>query len=1076
MKYIHHMMKRLGTRHIGLLMTVWLLSLSALAQIPVISQIDKTSGKNGERITLQGSFNGDAARTVVTFGAARGHIDFISDQLLEVLVPPGATYDNIVVTDLNSGLSAESKVPFLYSFGGASGITAANLEGQVDFQSGSGLYDVCMCDFDNDGRNDIATANNNTNQINVFANTTPAPGLGNISFDQHAFLLGAVSVHVRCGDLNGDGKPDLIVSEGGATAQRIFLFRNTSTGPGAFTFSVVAVTLTGTQVKRMEIADLDGDGKPEVIVTNQSGNVVTILVNQSTATSISFSPTRITLTVTGAASTDALTVEDLNNDGLPEIITGQFLTPTSNIFVFQNSSTPGSIAFSQQPALPAGTIVNLRVGDLDGDGKPDIAGTELVSPGSVIVFRNQSTTNVSFAAPVNFTAGGRPWGLDIGDIDGDGKAEIVVASLEKTVSILNNQSTPGTLSFTTVTLPTTYINRHVVVGDIDGDAKPDIVFTSVDDENNAIPASKVSVFRNKTCLVPTLEPTGPLTICTGFPLQLTTEASPGTTYEWKNGGTTVASGTDPFFNVTASGSYTVTAISEGGSCSETSNAVSVTVEAGTTSGTAIATNNGPACPGGTVNLSVNDVGGTQYLWTGPAGYSGSGLTPAPITGFDAEKAGRYYLDVIVNGCIAQQSSTVVEMINVPDFQVTHSGSETICPPDTKTLSITPNDPNFAYQWAEVTTGDIAGATGSTLNVSASGQYYVKASHHIYPGCAALETDPVTITFTSPPVADFTAPANTCTSTVINFADQSTGASGQTLHYSWDFGDGSAVSTEQNPTHQYTTANNYTITLTVSYANGGCQQVATKPITVEQAPVAAIVTDDNATGICPGGSLGLALNNSFSTYQWNTGETTESIVISQPGIYSVEVTTGGCRLTVAVDIEALEGPTVIATADPTEIAEGGTSQLMAVGLSNYEWTPTEWLSDPNINNPIASPLQTTVYTVSGFDDEGCPGSSTVEVRVKGDFIVNKLVPMKFISPNNGDDINTFWRVENIQDYPQCGVTIYDDKGIAVHNAKPYNNDWDGTYNGRDLPDGVYYFVIRCDGEEGNPRTGSITLLR
>src|SRR5690606_39803796 len=116
-KYIHHMMKRLGTRHIGLLMTVWLLSLSALAQIPVISQIDKTSGKNGERITLQGSFNGDAARTVVTFGAARGHIDFISDPLLEVLVPPGATYDNIVVTDLNSGLSAESKVPFLYSFG-----------------------------------------------------------------------------------------------------------------------------------------------------------------------------------------------------------------------------------------------------------------------------------------------------------------------------------------------------------------------------------------------------------------------------------------------------------------------------------------------------------------------------------------------------------------------------------------------------------------------------------------------------------------------------------------------------------------------------------------------------------------------------------------------------------------------------------------------------------------------------------------------------------------------------------------------------------------------------------------------
>src|SRR5690606_41896242 len=63
------------------------------------------------------------------------------------------SYENIVVTDLNSGLSAESDVPFLLSFGGAHGIIAGNLEGQIDFQSESGLYDICMCDFDNDGRN-----------------------------------------------------------------------------------------------------------------------------------------------------------------------------------------------------------------------------------------------------------------------------------------------------------------------------------------------------------------------------------------------------------------------------------------------------------------------------------------------------------------------------------------------------------------------------------------------------------------------------------------------------------------------------------------------------------------------------------------------------------------------------------------------------------------------------------------------------------------------------------------------------------------------------------------------------------
>jgi gliding motility-associated-like protein len=90
--------------------------------------------------------------------------------------------------------------------------------------------------------------------------------------------------------------------------------------------------------------------------------------------------------------------------------------------------------------------------------------------------------------------------------------------------------------------------------------------------------------------------------------------------------------------------------------------------------------------------------------------------------------------------------------------------------------------------------------------------------------------------------------------------------------------------------------------------------------------------------------------------------------------------------------------------------------------------------------------------------------------------NKLVPSKLLSPDNGDALNNFWLVENILNYPQCSITIYDDKGIRVHEAKPYNNDWDGTYKARQLPDGVYYYIIRCDGEEDNPRSGSITILR
>lgn len=1081
MKAIH----QTGARLIAL--TCFLISYSVcFAQKPVIREVDKVKGSNGEVVTLQGTFNGDATKVSVFAGAAKANVQFISDQLLELKVPPGATYENIVVTDITSGLSDYSTFPFLLSFGGNHGITAASLEGQVDFNSETGLYDLCMCDFDGDGKTDVATANDGANSLNVFANTTATPGLGNITFNKIPLLIGTRSIHAKCGDLNGDGKPDLVVSEGGSNGDRIFIFRNTSTGPGVITFSIQSIKLTDKKVKRVEISDLDNDGKPEVIVTNQKGFKInnqdfgdfTILVNESTLAAIAFAATPLTLNIPGIASTDGLAVEDLDGDDLPEIVTSQFLTQTSNLFIFKNTSIPGNISFAASSTLSiGGTVVNLKIGDLDNDGKPEIAVTQLLGSG-VSIFKNQSTTTPAFATPVSVLTDQYPWGIDFGDIDGDGLTDIVVASLrdaEKSITILNNESTATNLAFSALVMHTTFINRHVRIGDIDGDGKPDITFTSVDDNGTNILASKVSIIRNKSCLVPKINPAGPITICSGFPLQLTTAPSRGTTYTWKDGATTVSSGPDAFFDVTASGTYTVTATSEGGTCTETSNTVSVTVDPGTTTGTAAPTNDGPVCLGSPLTLSVNDVGGTAYNWTGPNGYTGTGLNPAPIPNFQSINAGRYYLDVVVGGCIAQQASTVVNIINVPDFQISFAGSDIICPPDTKTLSIVPNDPDFKYQWAERTTGNIGGATSSTYSATATGKYFVKAQYIPNPGCVSVETADANITFSTPPVAGFNAPATACAGENVAFINQSTSDGAIPKFYTWTFGD-SQSSTDENPTHQYATANTFGVTLKVSYNNGACASQVTKNITIQSAPAATITTPGNNFEVCAGDSLLLEIAGPFTSYQWNTNEMTSSIYAKQAGAYEVNVTTATCVITATVTVDSLPGPVVTVTADPLQVNEGQSTQLTATGLDNYTWEPAESLSDPSLSNPVASPAGTTVYVVRGTGNNGCPGEGTIEISVKGDFIVNKLTPSKFFSPDNGDVINNFWLIDKILDYPQCAVSIYDDKGIKVYEAKPYGNDWEGTYNGKQLPDGVYYYIIRCDGEESTPKSGSITLLR
>lgn len=1050
-------------------------ALPLFGQKPEIKAIDPVSGPMGAIMTIVGdNFGTDASALSVRFGAAEGAILSVSNQLIEVEIPEGATYDHISVTNTNSGLTGYSLTSFLLSYGGANPFSVAGLQGQYDFNAESGLYDLCLCDFDGDGKTDVGTANNKAISVRILRNTST--GAGNINFANATTLaLGTRSLRIKCGDLDGDGKADLVITEDG-DGHRVFLFRNNSTGPGNISFTGQSIDI-GKRTTTPEIADLDLDGKPEVIITNQDANTITVLKNQSNPGTIAFASTHYTVTIPGAATTDGLAVADLNGDRLPELVTGQYQTNFSNLFIVQNKSTPGTLSLSDVTTIPlSASVKNIRLGNFDGDRKTDIAATLLLSSSISILLNNSTATTFAFGTPASVPTVAIPVGMDVGDFDGDGKTDISVVSINNTeMTILNNQSTPGNLSFLAEGIKTTYIARHVKIGDLDGDGKHDIAFTSVDDDNNSITASRVSVFRNAHCLIPGITPEGAVEICSNaVPFRLNATESRGVTYEWRNEttNTVIASGTNPYVDVSITGEYSVTAISEGGTCSQTSAIVKVTVSAGSFTGIPVATNNGPLCIGSPMQLQAYDVGATSYVWRGPAGYSGTGLMPPPVNNFQQENVGRYYVDIIVGTCVAATVSTVVEAIDIGSFQVTYAGSSVVCQGDTKTLAVTPDLPGTTYQWYRAATGLISGETNPTLTVNTSGDYYVRAT---YPGCSPVNTDPVTITVAALPVPDFTLPAEACTGQLVQFNSTSTVDPGATAVYTWTFGDGN-TGTGPNPQHTYAAAGPFNVSLHVAYSGGICGvNSAVKAIQIQSATIPVVTNPDNKYTFCEGDNLQLEVLGSYSSYLWSTGETSSSISVSEAGTYTVQVTTSSCTQNASRTVTTEAVLTVIVTATPQSITEGETSQLHAEGLLGYTWTPDASLSDPTIAEPVASPLFTTLYTVTGTGAGGCTATGTVEVTVAGQAIVTKLTPRNFFSPND-DAINPSWQVGNILDYPQCGVSIYDLKGIKIYESKPYLNDWDGTFNGKHLPDGVYYYIIRCDGEEDTPKTGSVTLLR
>lgn len=339
-----------------------------------------------------------------------------------------------------------------------------------------------------------------------------------------------------------------------------------------------------------------------------------------------------------------------------------------------------------------------------------------------------------------------------------------------------------------------------------------------------------------------------------------------------------------------------------------------------------------------------------------------------------------------------------------------------------------------------------------------------------PAQDVIFTDTVFVKRPSPPAFTAVKTDASCTNTGSIVV---TGSGGQTP-YEYSINNGTTWQTSGN----YTGLAAGTYNVRIRTAGSSC---------IATAQTVTVAFNNNLTmntptggSVCRGASFTPNITSNATTYSWSPTTGVSNPAIANPTLtpdvtttYTVTGTLGTCTVQRTFTVNVFPGVTVNAGPDAI-ILTGDVYPMQGTGSAGtYLWTPSTGLSATNILNPNATPTTTTTYTLRITNAQGCFATDDVTLTV----IPYCVKVMEAFTPN-GDGINDRWLVTNGNCVTNIKASVFNRYGSKVFESNDYKNNWDGTYSGKPLPDGTYYYVISYMLLNGKMviMKGNLTILR